>query len=339
MRLATVPLCGDPDQICNSIAAGIADEYLRRDPETRIRCDVSGGRGAIFVTGEILTQADFDVSHLISRLFGQLGVYEAMEPFVALEPVESQRIGHFRQACHEPVSVFGYATRETDLCMPAPVYWAKRIAQALEGRRKHDPDWFWLGPSGQISILGQGKNIQDVVLEIDYGQQPPDLVKAALAQEIEEQGLQAKIQINLVGESKGIEACVGHKASHLFSYGHNLPPLSNPAGLDWHSAEVYGAWQARRLALEVLDSVQSQAVMVEMLFMPGDVLPSKIMARDERGNDLSKKIINREKLTEWLVEWRNPGLMSELVKHGPVGSRALPWENSSLSTLPAGLLV
>ncbi len=338
MRIAAVPLTGNPDHICSLIAAGIADEYLRRDPETRIRCHVSGGRGAIFVTGEILTQADFDVSHLVSRLLGQYGVYEPMEPFIALEPVESERIGQYRQACQKPMATMGYATRETDEFMPIPVYWANKIAMALEGRRKHDPDWFWLGTSGSVTAMGQGREIDEIILEIDHGEHPLDLVRSALAGELEEQGLRVRLQINTVGGSSSIESRVGNQDAQIFAYGRGLPPLANPAGSDWHTAEVYGSWLARRLALEVLGLNQSRAVMVEALFMPGDLLPSKIMARDEKGRDLSG-LANAEKMSEWLADWRKPGLISEAVAHGIVGSHVLPWEKPTLSTLPSGVIV
>lgn len=342
MRLATVPLAGDPDHVCALVAAGIADEYLRRDPETRISCDVSGGRGAIFVTGEILTQADFDVSHLIQRLLGQSGVYEPLESFIALEPVSSEQIGRFRQACLEPILVTGYATRESDDFTPSPVYWAKRISQALESRRRHDPDWFWLGAAGKVSVLGQGKRIDEVIVETDHGTHPLDLVRAAIAQEIEEQGLNARLQVNMSGEvhKGGIESCIGRKNSHFFIYGRGLPPIINPAGRDWNAAEVYGVWLARHLALEVLNATQVKAVMTELFFVPGDVMPTKIIARDEHGLDLSKSIkITKDMMAEFILAWRTPGLMSEIVRHGVVGSLSLPWEKSILSTLPGGVLV
>ena len=340
MRIAKVPLSGNPDHVCSLVAAGIVDEYLRRDPETRIRCHVSGGRGAIFVTGEILTQADFDVSLLVSRLLGQCGVYEQLEPFIALEPVESERIGQFRQACRETKEVYGYATRETDELVPAPAYWARKIAQAMEGRRKHDPDWFWLGTSGSVTALGQGKGVGEMILEIDNSEHPLDLAREAILNEMEEQGLKAKLQINPVGKSRSIENSVGSRPGHIFAYGQELPPLTNPAGLDWHASETFGYWLARRLAIEILSESQNQAVMVKLLFMPGDVWPSKVTARDEHGRDLSFRVdLKKSQMEEWLTEWKRPGIIFEAVTHGLVGSHVLPWEKSTLSTLPAGALV
>lgn len=332
---------GDPDHICDLVAAGIADEYLRRDPETRIRCNVSGGRGAIFVTGEILTQADFDVSHLVQRLLGQCGVYEQLEPFIALEPVSSDKIGYFRQACPEPTLINGYATRESEDLTPAPIYWARKIAQALEGRRKHDPDWFWLGAPGKVSVSGQGKQLDEVVIEIDHAAQPLDLVRAAISQELEDQGIKIKLQVNILGdfEKGGIESCIGSRRSHLHAYGYGLPPITNPAGLDWHAAEVYGAWYARYLAKEILRTTQAQAVMTELFFKPGDLFPTHVSARDEKGRDLSKQVqISKDGVSKLLDEWRGPGMMNEIVRLGVMGHQSLPWERG-LSTLPVGLLV
>lgn len=331
MRLARVSLAGHPDKICDLIAAGIADEYLHRDPETRIRCNVSGGRGAIFVTGEILTQADFDVSHLIQRLLGQYGVYEAMEPFIALEPVDSARVGLFKQSCIEPIVVYGYATRETDSFLPAPMHWAKKLAQVLDEKRKRDADWFWLGAAGSVSVIGAGTGVTEVFVEVEHGTQPIDQVRQAITEELLESGWNedAKVTINSFGamEKSGIEINVGRSASHVAAYGQGMPTLVNPAGRDWHSAEVYGAWLARFIAKNVLQNSDVQAVMTELFFASGDILPTKISIRDERGRSLMDLFkYNREQLTSMIELWKKQGIMTEVVKAGMVGDLHLPWE-------------
>ncbi|MFA6504123.1 MAG: S-adenosylmethionine synthetase N-terminal domain-containing protein [Patescibacteria group bacterium] len=331
MRLARVLLTGHPDNICDLIAAGIADEYLHRDPETRIRCNVSGGRGAIFVTGELLTQADFDVSHLIQRLLGQYGVYESMEPFIALEPVGSERVGVFKQTCVEPIIVNGYATRETDSLLPAPIHWAQKLAQVLDEKRKRDPDWFWLGASGSVSVIGVGNEVTEVAVEVEHGTQPIDQVSLAIADEFFESGWRqdAKVTVNSFGamEKNNIEVSVGRSPSHIAAYGHGLPILVNPAGRDWHGAEIYGAWLARYIAKNILQKSDAQAVMSELFFAPGDVIPSKISIRDERGRDLSKTLeINREQIMNLLEAWKKQGIMTEVIKSGLVGNSHLPWE-------------
>lgn len=333
MRLARVTLSGHPDRICDLVAAGIADEYLRRDPETRIRCNVSGGRGAIFVTGEILTTADFDVSHLVQRSLGQLGVIELLEPFIALEPVESGQVGRWRQSCTEPTLVTGYATREADSSMPAPMHWAKKLATTLDEKRRIDPDWFWLGAAGTVTVLGEGKDISEVVVEVDHGIQPLELVRHAIAQEFDALDWEnkPKLQINLLGEleKQGIETSIGRSPSHVLAYGQGLPFLVNPAGRDWHAVEIYGAWLARYLAKETLRKSEAQAVMVELLYRPGETYPSRILARDEKGRDLSGLArFDREKMMEKIKDWRSPGRMTEATKAGIVGDRHLPWENA-----------
>lgn len=331
MRLASVPLAGHPDRICDLVAAGIVDEYLRRDQETRVKCHVSGGKGAIFVTGEILTSADFDVAHLVQRLLGKLGVYEAMEPFIALEPVASEQVGQWRQACVEPTLVTGYATAETDSLMPSPMHLAKRLAAMLDDKRQNDPDWFWLGTAGMVSVLGQGKRLTQVIMEVDHGTQPLEKVRQAIAREFDELGLdqKPKLQVNPLGPSdkQGIESKVGVSPSHVLAYGHGLPALANTAGRDWHGAEVQGAWLARYLARRILLQTKAQAIMTELLYLPGDNFPSIITARDERGNDLSAVVdMTREDMMDLLASWVKPGIMTEAVKAGLVGDPHLPWE-------------
>jgi S-adenosylmethionine synthetase len=333
MRLARVPLAGHPDHVCDLIAAGIADEYLRRDPDTRIRCHVSGGLGAIFVTGEVLTKADFDVSHLVQRLLGQYGIYEAMEPFVALEHVSSEQVRCFRFATTEPLLVTGYATNETESFLPAPMHWAKKLAATLELKRKNDQDWFWLGSSGWVSVLGDGKSLHEITVQVDHGAQPIEIVRGAITLEFEDMGGDkvARLKVNPLGESirQGIESSIGNSQSIILPYGQNLPMAVNPAGRDWHAADVTGAWLARHAAKKILQATGSQAVMTELVYLPGEDYPAKITARDERGRDVSQNFKwSRETLAEKVAGWRKTGLMSEAVKANLVGDFSLPWERT-----------
>lgn len=95
MRSALARLPGHPDAVCDLVAETVVDEYLRRDPATRIRLSVAGGRGAIFVSGDVMSTADFDVSAVIRRSIGALGVMADMEPFISLDPVGSEQSALF----------------------------------------------------------------------------------------------------------------------------------------------------------------------------------------------------------------------------------------------------
>src|SRR5690349_18557812 len=105
MRTALKRLPGHPDEACDLVAEAIVDEYMRRDPASRVRVSVSGGRGVMFVAGDVLSQADFDVSALVKRTLGSLGITDDVEPFVSLEPVTSERVAAMHLATEVPFTV------------------------------------------------------------------------------------------------------------------------------------------------------------------------------------------------------------------------------------------
>ena len=52
---------GHPDKVCDQISGAILKECVKQDPHTRAGIEVCGGKGKIFVTGEITTKAKYDV--------------------------------------------------------------------------------------------------------------------------------------------------------------------------------------------------------------------------------------------------------------------------------------
>lgn len=331
MRFARQALPGEPNKLCDLIAAGIVDEYLRRDPETRIRCAVTGGHGAIFVSGELLSSADFDVAQLVTRLLASYGMYDGIEPFVALEPVPSEAIGAFREPCSEPTMVFGYATRETDTRMPLAMRLANDAAQLLEHRRTSDQDWFWLGPAGSVTVSG-GTDLEEITALIDHGTQDLSMVRAVVAEELAHMSLPAtiSIQVNPLGPrgNSGLDSAIGHSGTPVFPYGQTMPAAHNPASRDPRHVTVAGQCLARHAASLLLRETDARAAMVQLLYSPGGMTPSRIGARDEKGRDLTsaceKLDLHLERATQ---SWRRPGLMTDMVKWGLAGQMNLPWES------------
>lgn len=331
MRLARAPLIGEPNSLCDFLTAGIAEEYLRRDPNSRIRCSVSGGRGALFVTGEYVSEADFDISLLVRRLLGTCGVYDDFEIFVSLEPAVGESVGRLRQSCESPILINGYATKETPDYLPGPVALSKKIAGLLDDKRRHDPDWFWLGASGDVSVMSKNTQELEVIISVDHGTQPLDQVRNLLSRMVDD--LKAdrdiKVKINPLGarENTGLGFSMGKSGGLYFPYGYSLPATAY-SGADWHASEVYGLFLARFLAIQTLKQSSSQAVMLELLFLPGDVLPVMIKARDERGRDLSKSIAHGDEFyMQQIRQWQSANCLLDSLKTRSGLVSALPWEN------------
>ena len=64
---------GHPDKVCDQIGAAILAECVKQDKNTRAGIEVTGGKGKIFVTGEVTTNAKFSVKKIVKRVLSDVG--------------------------------------------------------------------------------------------------------------------------------------------------------------------------------------------------------------------------------------------------------------------------
>ena len=64
---------GHPDKVCDQISDAILDECMRQDNNSRCGIEVVGGKGKIFITGEITTKAKIDVQAITKRVLADVG--------------------------------------------------------------------------------------------------------------------------------------------------------------------------------------------------------------------------------------------------------------------------
>lgn len=328
MRSATVRLAGHPDHACDLVAEAVVDEYLRRDPAARVRLAVVGGRGVMFVSGDAASQADFDVSAIVKRALGSLGVTDEMEPFVSIEPVAPERLSAFRMHAAAPVTVAGYATSETPEGVPIMLAAARRAAKRLEEKRRADPEWFWLGPDAEATAFADNAKIVRLIVAMEHAGEPLESARRKIAEELRPIADGAVVTVNPAGasERRGLANVSGASGRAPAPYGSMVPAPAPAVGCDPSSAEKAGAWLCRAAALRLVRE-GSRAALVRATYLPGDVKPSVVVARDERGADLSSKIpAGALALDRVMKEWWRPGLNTDACRWGFAGEPGMPWE-------------
>ena len=82
LKTVEVPLSGHPDKVCDQIVEGLLDEYLRRDPKSRISLKACGSHGMLMIGGTVDSRADFDASALARKIYTEIGYVDDIEPFV-----------------------------------------------------------------------------------------------------------------------------------------------------------------------------------------------------------------------------------------------------------------
>ncbi len=329
MQSAKSFLSGYPDKICDLVVEAIIDEYLKRDPETRAQIQVMGGRGALFIAGDVKSKADFDVSTLVRRTLGALSVMCEIEPFISIELVSPEHSAVFGNGPQMPVALSGYATSETAAMVGMAVDTSRRIARLLDDNRRHDENWFWLGPDGEVMMERLNNDSTTIFIRVEHGSKPLSEARkkifAAMAGSITKD---MDVQINESGEceSRGLAERMGASGKDVSPYGSALPAVYLGTGLDPKRPEKGGAWLARQAARSLVKR-GAKAALVQAVYLPGEFTPSVVQARDERGRDLSKEI-DRKKLSleRVMLEWWRPNLNFDAARWGFAGTAGLPWE-------------
>lgn len=145
---------GHPDKVCDQISDAILDECLRQDKLTRAGIEVMGGKGKIFITGEVTTEAKFDVANITKRVLSDVGYETDLEiinnlgkqsPDIALGTNE-EVLG-----AGDNGMMFGYAVSETDKYLPKAMVILQEFSEAYDKLRMEDKRFL---PDGKAEITG-----------------------------------------------------------------------------------------------------------------------------------------------------------------------------------------
>ncbi|MFZ5836362.1 MAG: methionine adenosyltransferase [Pseudomonadota bacterium] len=139
---------GHPDKICDMISDAVVDEFLSRDPNARVACETLTTTNLIVLAGEVRGDVPRDRIEAIAREtvrkigYEQEGFHHAKAEVLIRLHAQSADIaqgvdasGNKDIGAGDQGIMFGYACRETDVLMPAPLVYAHRILQAMSDAR------------------------------------------------------------------------------------------------------------------------------------------------------------------------------------------------------------
>ena len=145
---------GHPDKACDQISDAILDECLKQDKYSRCGIEVMGGKGKIFITGEVTTKANLDVSSIAKRVLSDIG-YNTDYEIINNLGVQSSDIA---LGTNEEVMgagdngmMFGYACRDTKEYLPITMVILQKLSEAYDEIRKKDNRFL---PDGKAQITG-----------------------------------------------------------------------------------------------------------------------------------------------------------------------------------------
>ena len=145
---------GHPDKVCDQISDAILDECLKQDKLTRAGIEVMGGKGKIFITGEVTTKAKFDVTKITKRVLSDVGYdtnYEVVDNLGKQSLDIALGTNEDVLGAGDNGMMFGYACRETDKFLPKAMVILQELSEAYDNLRLADTRFL---ADGKAQITG-----------------------------------------------------------------------------------------------------------------------------------------------------------------------------------------
>merc|ERR1712066_241153 len=165
---------GHPDKLCDQVSDAVLDACLAQDPKSKVACETVTKDNMVMVAGEITTQTKVDYEQVVRGVVQKIGFDSYVDD---LSSVDSKGLSD--KTCEVLVRInkqspdiaggvhvgkedldigagdqgimFGYATDETEDCMPLTHSVATKLAKKLTDVRKSGDLW-WLRPDGKTQV-------------------------------------------------------------------------------------------------------------------------------------------------------------------------------------------
>jgi len=300
---------GHPDKICDQISDAILDNALKQDPESRVACETFVTTGLVLVGGEITTQGYIDVQKIARGILKFIGYdnpafgidYESCAVLSSIheqspdisQGVNSNQSLHKEQGAGDQGMMFGFACRDTEALMPAPIYYSHKIMERAADIRKRGILPF-LRPDGKCQVTveyrgGKPCAITTVVLSQQHSEDVSyKILKESLIEEIIKPALPNELMqgeviyhINptgrfVIGGPYGDTGVTGRKII-VDTYGgmgrHGGGAFS---GKDPSKVDRSAAYMARHIAKNIVASGLAEKCEVELAYAIGVAEPVSV---------------------------------------------------------------
>lgn len=169
---------GHPDKVADQISDAVLDALLAQDPRSRVACETMVKTGMVILAGEITTDAWVDTEALVRKVVCEIGYDHGDIGFDGNSCAVLNAIGkqsadiamgvdeaeNHEQGAGDQGLMFGYATNETDVLMPAPITYAHLLVKRQAEVRKNNT-LPWLRPDAKSQITFRYENNKPVAID------------------------------------------------------------------------------------------------------------------------------------------------------------------------------
>ena len=177
---------GHPDKMADQISDAVVDAIVAQDPHARVACETLVKTGMVVLAGEITTSAHVEYEKLVRQVVSDIGYTSSDIGFdgatcAVLNALGEQspdinrgvdRGNREEQGAGDQGLMFGYASNETDVLMPAPITYAHRLVRRQAEVRKNG-ELPWLRPDAKSQITfryegGKPVGVEALVLSTQH---------------------------------------------------------------------------------------------------------------------------------------------------------------------------
>jgi len=169
---------GHPDKISDQISDAVLDAILEQDTGARVACETLVKTGMVLVAGEVTTSAWVDIERLVRNTVLEIGYNDSSMGFDGASCAVINALGKQSQDIARGVDrgdaesqgagdqglMFGYASNETDVLMPAPITYAHRLVRRQAEVRKNGT-LPWLRPDAKSQVTFVYENDRPVAID------------------------------------------------------------------------------------------------------------------------------------------------------------------------------
>ena len=199
--------------MADQISDAVLDAMIDQDPDSRVACETLIKTGIVVVAGEIRSNANVDVDALVRQVITDIGYGELKSGYDLENATIINALGKqsgdiamgvdetddHEQGAGDQGLMFGYATDETDVLMPAPITYAHRLVRQQADVRRASLDFLRPDAKSQLSFRydgdGRPAGLDAVVLSTQHS---PDVDQATLRDAVMEEIIKPVIPGNWV---------------------------------------------------------------------------------------------------------------------------------------------
>ena len=186
---------GHPDKVADQISDAILDAIFEQDNKARVACETLVNTGMVILSGEITTSAWVDMQDVVRETIRNIGYTSSEMGFDAdscavITSIDKQSADiamgvdegdDKEQGAGDQGLMFGYASNETEVLMPAPITYAHRLVKRQAEVRKNG-ELPWLRPDAKSQVTFRYENSKPVGIEavVLSTQHDPEIKQEAL---------------------------------------------------------------------------------------------------------------------------------------------------------------